>query len=95
MSNLSLKKKDDIFIKLTECLDKSSSVPNLSNEARAVNHGWVTALKWVLGYDELHKQSDDELSKPLPDGFREIDLTIESKKEDYDESDFDIDMNKL
>ena len=80
MSNLHLKKKDDIFIKLTECLDKSSSVPNLSNEARAVNHGWVTALKWVLGYDELHKQSDD--SVPV--------IT-----EDYDESDFDIDMNKL
>ena len=95
MSNLSLKKKDDIFIKLTECLDKTSSVPNLSNEELSFINGKVLALKWVLGYDELHKQSDDELSKPLPDGFREIDLTIESKKEDYDESDFDIDMSKL
>ena len=80
MSNLTLKKKDDIFIKLTECLDKSSS-PDLNNESRfAINHGWVMALKWVLGYDELHKQSDD--SVPV--------IT-----EDYDESDFDIDMSKL
>ena len=59
MSNLNLKKKDDVFIKLTKCLDKSSSVPSLSNETRAVNHGWIMALKWVLGYYELN--NSDEL----------------------------------
>tara|TARA_R100000742_G_C4266482_1_gene84591 strand:+ start:149 stop:397 length:249 start_codon:yes stop_codon:yes gene_type:complete len=79
MSNLSLKKKDDIFIKLTECLDKSSSSNYLDNvpiKARSINYGWVMALKWVLGYDELHKQSEDndELPKPLPDSFKEIDM---------------------
>ena len=83
MSNLSLKKKDDIFIKLTECLDKSSSVPNLSNEARAVNHGWIMALKWVLGYDELYEQENP--LKPISELANEM----------HESSDDEIDMNKL
>ena len=80
MSNLNFKKKDDVFIKLTKCLDKSNSVRNLSNwEDKAINDGWIMALKWVLGYDELDKtekeEDDDELPKVLPDGFREIDMS--------------------
>tara|TARA_Y100001963_G_scaffold156156_1_gene249029 strand:+ start:522 stop:782 length:261 start_codon:yes stop_codon:yes gene_type:complete len=86
MSNLHLKKKDDIFIKLTECLDRSSSSNYLSNtpiEARSVNHGWVLALKWVLGYDELYEQENP--LKPIS----------ELAKEMYESSDDEIDMNKL
>ena len=52
MANLNLKKKDNIFIKLTECLDKSS-LPDLSNEELSFINGKILALKWVLGYDEL------------------------------------------
>jgi len=52
VANLNLKKKDNIFIKLTECLDKSSS-PDLSNEELSFINGKILALKWVLGYDEL------------------------------------------
>tara|TARA_R100000152_G_C6780869_1_gene214228 strand:+ start:4674 stop:4901 length:228 start_codon:yes stop_codon:yes gene_type:complete len=59
MSNLNLKKKDDVFIKLTKCLDKCNSVRNLSNwEDKALNDGWIMALKWVLGYDELNNSEE-------------------------------------
>lgn len=51
-TKLHVKPKDDIVIKLTECLDRSRTSTNMSNEARAINHGHIFALKWVLGYDE-------------------------------------------
>lgn len=82
-TKLHVKPKDDIVIKLTKCLDKSSSVPSLGNEARAINHGWIMALKWVLGYDELHKvdnedgitmHTDDEY-EPDPHYNDEIDMS--------------------
>ena len=70
-ARLFLKHKDDIHIRLTECQDKW--FPNKEVEfeepgslfvggknAEAVNHGWKQALKWVLGYDELYKQTEEE-----------------------------------
>lgn len=86
MSNLTLKKKDDIFIKLTECLDKSSSPNYLDNvpiKARSINYGWVMALKWVLGYDELHKQSDDSVSVITED--KDTDALLEDERIAQDE----------
>ena len=79
MANLNLKKKDDIVIKLTECLDKSRRLTTIENTVvqKAVNHGKIMALKWVLGYDELdeiEKEEDDDWLV-LPDGFREIDMS--------------------
>lgn len=59
-TKLHVKPKDDIVIKLTECLDKSGTSTNMSNEARAINHGHIFALKWVLGYDELHKSNNED-----------------------------------
>jgi hypothetical protein len=92
VSNLTLKKKDDIVIKLTECLDKSISFNYLNNtpiESRSVNHGWILALKWALGYDELHKQSND--SVPEITGDKNTDALLEDERIAQDE----IDMNKL
>ena len=47
------KHKDDIEIKLTECLERKYNDEQV--EAEAVNHGWIQALKWVKGYGELYK----------------------------------------
>jgi len=81
-TKLHVKPKDDIVIKLTECLDRSRTSTNMSDEARAINHGHIFALKWVLGYDELHKPDNE-------DG-----ITIHTD-DDYEPDDDEIDMSKL
>jgi hypothetical protein len=91
VSNLTLKKKDDIFIKLTECLDKSSSKPNLNIQSRSINHGWILALKWVLGYGELWKEEGYKSSVPVITGDKDTDALLEDERISQDE----IDMNKL
>ena len=53
---LFIKHKDDIMIKLTQCQGRSYHDEQV--EAKALNHGWIQALKWVLGFDELFKIND-------------------------------------
>ena len=81
MASLNLKKKDDIVIKLTECLDKYNSVHNLSDKDSVDEPlfiiGKILALKWVLGYDELdeiEKEEDDDY-EPDPHYNNEIDMS--------------------
>ena len=81
MASLNLKKKDDIVIALTECLDKYNSVPNLSDKDSADEPlfivGKIIALKWVLGFDELDKteKEEDDDYEPDPHYDNEIDMS--------------------
>ena len=53
-----------------------------SSIQKAVNHGKIMALKWVLGYDQLHKVDNE-------DG-----ITMHTDDE-YEPDDDEIDMSKL
>ena len=58
---LFIKHKDDIMIKLTQCQGRSYHDEQV--EAKAINHGWIQALKWVLGFDELFKINEEKDNK--------------------------------
>ena len=65
---LFIKHKDDITIKLSKCQSRNFAYSIASNrkecvEAEAMNQGWIQALKWVLGFDELFKILDKKNSK--------------------------------
>tara|TARA_R110002020_G_scaffold464664_1_gene685521 strand:+ start:494 stop:724 length:231 start_codon:yes stop_codon:yes gene_type:complete len=55
---LFLQGKDDITIKLSQCQGKEFHEDHV--EAQAVNHGWILALKWVLGFGNLYKVPPEE-----------------------------------
>ena len=55
---LSVKDKDDIFIELTRRQDKRMADTAKNKIPRAVNHGWIQALKWTLDFDELTNKGD-------------------------------------
>ena len=73
------KHKDDIEIKLTQCLERKYKDEQV--EAEAVNHGWIQALKWVKGYDELYKMG----SIPPITGDRDTDALLESERKNQEE----------
>tara|TARA_R100000664_G_C2752328_1_gene139613 strand:+ start:7 stop:255 length:249 start_codon:yes stop_codon:yes gene_type:complete len=81
MSNQKLfpKYKDDIEIKLTQCLEKKYNDDQV--EAKAVNHGWIQALKWVKGYDELYKIEN----VPVITGDKDTDALLESERKNQEE----------
>tara|TARA_R110000822_G_scaffold41849_5_gene113921 strand:- start:7355 stop:7567 length:213 start_codon:yes stop_codon:yes gene_type:complete len=55
---LSVKDKDDIFIELTRRQDKRMADTAKNKIPRAVNHGWIQALKWTLDFDKLTNKGD-------------------------------------
>ena len=65
------KHKDDIEIKLTQCLEKKYKDEQV--EAKAVNHGWIQALKWVKGYDNL-------CDVPVITGDKDTDALLEDER---------------
>jgi|TARA_R100001530_G_scaffold91276_1_gene63401 hypothetical protein len=71
---LFIKHKDDIMIKLSQCQGRSYHDDNV--EAEAVNHGWIQALKWVSGFDELYKMGD----VPIITGDRDTDALLEDER---------------
>ena len=83
-TKLHVNPKDEIVINLRECLDKSRRSTNIEDSSiqKAVNHGKIMALKWVLGYDQLHKVDNE-------DG-----ITMHTDDE-YEPDDDEIDMSKL
>ena len=76
---LFIKHKDDIMIKLTQCQGRSYHDDNV--EAKAVNHGWIQALKWVLGFDELFKMWD----VPVITGDNDTDALLEDERINQEE----------
>ena len=70
---LFLQGKDDITIKLSQCQAKEFHQDHV--EAKAVNHGLILALKWVLGFGNLYKV-------PPPEQVIIEDDEIEPFKED-------------
>ena len=68
------KYKDDIEIKLTQCLERKYKDEQV--EAKAVNHGWIQALKWVKGYDNLYKMGD----VPVITGDKDTDALLEDER---------------
>ena len=68
---LSVKDKDDIFIELTRRQDKRMADTAKNKIPRAVNHGWIQALKWTLDFDAFYnaealaKQNDEEFAKKI------------------------------
>ena len=81
-TKLHVKPKDDIVIKLTQCLDKYKNFYQKENSSIERSFGWIMALKWVLGYDELHKVDNE-------DG-----ITMHTDDE-YEPDNNEIDMSKL
>ena len=70
-TKLHVKPKDDIVIKLTQCLDKYKNFYQKENSSiersfgdleknKPMTYGWIMALKWVLGYDQLHKVDNED-----------------------------------
>ena len=78
---LFIKHKDDIMIKLTQCQGRLHRDDNV--EAKAVNHGWIQALKWVLGFDELFKMNDEDV--PVITGDRDTDALLEDERRNQEE----------
>ena len=72
---LFLKHKDDIIIELTRRQDKRIADTAKNKIPRAVNHGWIQALKWVSGFDELYKMGD----VPIITGDRDTDALLEDE----------------
>lgn len=72
---LFVKGKDDIFIELTRRQDKRMADTAKNKIPRAVNHGWIQALKWTLDFDlflcekyspeEIQKQKDKEFADKI------------------------------
>ena len=75
------KHKDDIEIKLTECLERKYTDFNI--EAKAVNQGWIQALKWVKGYDNLFKNNDKDV--PVITGNKDTDALLEDERKNQEE----------
>tara|TARA_R100000458_G_C8194339_1_gene186967 strand:- start:466 stop:714 length:249 start_codon:yes stop_codon:yes gene_type:complete len=73
------KHKDDIEIKLTQCLERKYNDDQV--EAEAANHGWIQALKWVKGYDELYKMG----SVPVITGDKDTDALLEDERKNQEE----------
>ena len=76
---LFIKHKDDIMIKLTQCQGRSYHDDHV--EAQAINHGWIQALKWVMGFDELFKMGD----VPVITGDRDTDALLEDERINQEE----------
>ena len=68
---LSVKDKDDIFIELTRRQDKRMADTAKNKIPRAVNHGWIQALKWILDFDSFYnreaiaKKKDEEFASKI------------------------------
>jgi len=50
---LTVKGKDEIILELLKLTNKKADLSsrrgsNISNEVKAINHGWICALEWVL-----------------------------------------------
>jgi hypothetical protein len=70
MSKLHIKSKDEIIIKLvTKLEDKHRST---TSEARAVNHGWVQAMEWVLGMFNPINRGESVIETVLDDISKDI-----------------------
>jgi hypothetical protein len=78
---LFIKHKDDIMIKLTQCQGRSYHDDHV--EAEAINHGWIQALKWVMGFDELFKMHDEDV--PVITGDRDTDALLEDERRNQEE----------
>jgi hypothetical protein len=80
---LFIKHKDDITIKLSKCQSRNFAYAIASNrkecvEAEAINQGWIQALKWVLGFDELFKRNDKDV--PVITGDKDTDALLEDER---------------
>ncbi len=72
---LFVKHKDDIIIELTRRQDKRMADTAKNKIPRAVNHGWIQALKWMLDFDsflcttyspkEIQKEKDKEFEDKI------------------------------
>jgi len=58
---LFVKHKDDIIIELTRRQDKRMADTAKNKIPRAVNHGWIQALKWTLDFDAFYNTKEDNL----------------------------------